>query len=103
MNKLWWGVIGTSIAVFALKYLGQSIPEKYLSHPKIKSINGYIPIVLLSALIGVQTFSEKTKLMIDHRALGLAVALVALQLKAPFPVVVICAAASSAFLYHFQA
>ncbi len=102
MNKLWWGVIGTSAAVFALKYVGQSIPEKYLSHPKVKSINGYIPIVLLSALIGVQTFAEKTKLMIDHRTLGLAVAFIALILRAPFPVVVICAAASSALLYHFS-
>ena len=101
MNKLWWGVMGTSAAVFALKYLGQSIPENYLSHPKFKSINGYIPIVLLSALIGVQTFSEKTKLMIDHRALGLGVALLALMLRAPFPIVVISAAASSALLYHF--
>lgn len=102
MNKLWWGVIGTSTAVFALKYLGQSIPEKYLSHPKIRSINGYIPIVLLSALIGVQTFTEKTKLMIDHRTLGLGVAILALALRAPFPIVVISAAASSAALYHFS-
>ena len=102
MNKLWWGVIGTSAAVFALKYLGQSIPEKYLSHPKIRSINGYIPIVLLSALIGVQTFTEKTNLMIDHRTLGLGVAILALALRAPFPIVVISAAASSAALYHFS-
>lgn len=101
MSIMWWGVIGTSAAAFALKYLGQSIPERYLSHPRIQSINALIPIALLSALVGVQTFTEKSKLMIDHRALGVGVAVIALMLRAPFPIVVISAAVSSALLYHF--
>ncbi|MEK6648895.1 MAG: AzlD domain-containing protein [Actinomycetota bacterium] len=101
MTAMWWGVIGTSVAAFALKYLGQSIPERYLSHPKIQKINTLIPIALLSALVAVQTFTEKTKLVIDHRALGVGVAIVALLLRAPFPIVVLSAAASSALLYHF--
>lgn len=101
MTVLWWGVIGTSAAAFALKYLGYSIPEHYLSHPKIQKINTLIPIALLSALVAVQTFTEKTKLVVDHRALGVGVAVVALILRAPFPIVVIAAAASSALLYHF--
>lgn len=102
MSVLWWGVIGTSAAAYALKYLGHSIPERYLSHPKIQSINSLIPIALLSALVGVQTFTEKTKLTLDHRALGVGVAIVALKFRAPFPIVVISAAASSALLYHFS-
>lgn len=101
MTAMWWGVIGTSVAAFALKYLGHSIPEHYLSHPKIQKINTLIPIALLSALVAVQTFTEKTKLVIDHRALGVGVAVVALMLRAPFPIVVISAAVSSALLYHF--
>lgn len=101
MTVMWWGVIGTSVAAFALKYLGYSIPEHYLSHPKIQKINTLIPIALLSALVAVQTFTEKTKLVVDHRALGVGVAVVALILRAPFPIVVIAAAASSALLYHF--
>jgi hypothetical protein len=39
--------------------------------------------------------------MIDQRLLGLTVAIIALLLKAPFPLVVISAAASSALLYRF--
>jgi hypothetical protein len=40
--------------------------------------------------------------MIDHRLLGLAVAIIALLLEAPFPVVVLSAAVSSALLYNFS-
>jgi hypothetical protein len=40
--------------------------------------------------------------MIDHRLLGLSVAIIALLLKAPFPVVVLSAALSSALLYNLN-
>jgi hypothetical protein len=102
MTALWWGVIGTSVAAFAFKYLGHSIPEHILSHPRIQSVNSLIPIALLSALVSVQTFTEKTRLVVDHRALGVGVALIALKLRAPFPVVVISAAATSALIFHFS-
>ena len=102
MSIMWWGVIGTSLAVFALKYLGHSIPERFLAHPKIQKTNLLIPIALLSALVGVQTFSEKSKLVLDHRAIGLTVAVVSLKLRAPFPAVVILAALSSGLAYHFS-
>jgi hypothetical protein len=101
MNAYWIATIGTSVIAFALKYSGHSVPEKWLSHPKIQRINGLIPIALLSALVAVQSFSEKSKLMIDQRLLGLCVAIIGLMLKAPFPIVVISAAVSSAALYHW--
>jgi len=101
MNKYWISVIGTSVIAFLLKYSGHSVPEKWFSHPRIQRVNTLIPIALLSALVAVQSFTEKSKLMFDHRLLGLSVAIVALLLKAPFPVVVISAATSSALLYHF--
>lgn len=102
MTAMWWGVAGTSVMAFALKYLGHSIPERYLNHPRIQKTSMLIPIVLQSALVAVETFTDKTKLVIDHRALGLGVAVIALMLRAPFPIVVISAAASSALLYHFS-
>lgn len=101
MTAMWWGVIGTSMAAFALKYLGHSIPQKYLDHPKIQRTNLLIPITLLSALVAIQTFAEKSKLVLDHRAVGLAVAVISLKFRAPFPVVVVLAALSSALVYHF--
>jgi branched-subunit amino acid transport protein len=100
MNALWLGVLGTSLIAFLLKYLGHSIPEKYLSNPRMLRINTLIPIALLSALVGVQTVTEKGKWVIDQRLAGVAVALVALSLKAPYFVVVISAAITSAALYR---
>ena len=100
MNALWLGVIGTSLIAFLLKYLGHSIPEKYVSNPRALRINTLIPIALLSALVGVQTVTEKGQWVIDQRLAGVAVALIALSLKAPYFVVVISAAITSAVIYR---
>jgi branched-subunit amino acid transport protein len=100
MSSLWLGVIGSSIALFALRYLGYLVPEKFLTNPRMLRINTLIPIALLSALVGVQTLTEKGKWVIDQRLAGVAVALIALSLKAPYFVVVISAAVTSAVLYR---
>jgi branched-subunit amino acid transport protein len=100
MNTLWLGVIGTSLIAFLLKYLGHSIPEKYVTNPRALRINTLIPIALLSALVGVQTVTEKGQWVIDQRLAGVAVALIALSLKAPYFVVVVSAAITSAALYR---
>jgi hypothetical protein len=101
MTIFWVATLGTSLVAFLLKYSGHSVPERWLSHPRIQRINALIPIALLSALVGVQTFSEKSALMVDQRLVGLSVAVVALLLKAPFPVVVLSAALSSAAVYNW--
>jgi len=101
MNSFWIATIGTSVIAFALKYAGHNVPERIFSYPKVQSINALIPIALLSALVAVQTFTEKSQLMIDHRLAGLAAAVVALLLKAPFPVVVLSAAFTSAAIYNW--
>jgi hypothetical protein len=44
----------------------------------------------------------KTHVVIDHRLAGLGVALAALFAKAPFPVVVVAAAVTSAVVYHLH-
>ena len=101
MSAFWIATIGTSVIAFALKYAGHNVPEQFFAHPKVQSINALIPIALLSALVAVQTFTEKSQLMIDHRLAGLSAAVVALLLKAPFPVVVLSAALTSAAIYNW--
>ncbi len=101
MTTLWIATLGTSLIAFLLKYSGHSVPERWLSHPKVQRINALIPIALLSALVAVQSFSEKSQLVIDQRVVGLSVAIVALLLKAPFPIVVLSAAISSAAVYNW--
>ena len=101
MNAFWVATIGTSLIAFALKYTGHSIPESWLAHPKIQRINTLIPIALLSSLVAVQTFTDKSTVTIDHRLAGVSVAVVALLLKAPFPIVVVSAAFTSAAIYNW--
>ena len=101
MTIFWIATIGTSLMAFLLKYSGHSVPERWLTHPKIQKINALIPIALLSALVSVQSFSEKSTLMIDQRLVGLCASITALLLKAPFPVVVLSAAVSSAAVYNW--
>ena len=101
MNAFWIATIGTSVIAFLLKYIGHNVPERFFAHPKVQSVNTLIPIALLSALVAVQTFTEKSKLMIDHRLAGLVVAIIALFLKAPFPIVVVSAAFTSAAIYNW--
>jgi branched-subunit amino acid transport protein len=102
MSQPWIAVIGTSAIAFGLKYFGHSVPEKYLSNPRVLRINTLIPIALLSALVAVQTFGDKSKLVLDQRLAGMTVAVIALVLKAPFPVVVIGSAAASALTFNLM-
>jgi branched-subunit amino acid transport protein len=101
MSQIWIAVIGTSAIAFGLKYFGHSVPEKYLSNPRMLRINTLIPIALLSALVAVQTITEKSKLVIDQRLAGMTVAVIALLLKAPFPIVVLGSALASALTFKY--
>ena len=102
IEPFWLAVIGTSLFAFLLKFLGHSVPKKFLSHPRILKINSLIPIALLSALVAVQTFTKDSRIIADQRMAGVGVAVLALILRAPFPVVVISAAATSAALFHLN-
>lgn len=102
LDPFWLAVIGTSLIAFVLKYLGHSVPKRWLSHPRILKINSLIPIALLSALVAVQSFTQDSRLVADQRMAGVGVAIVALILRAPFPVVVLSAAATSAALFQIQ-
>ncbi len=102
IDPFWLAVIGTSLLAFLLKYLGHNVPKRWLSNPRILKINSLIPIALLSALVAVQTFTKDSRLIADQRLAGVGVAVLALILRAPFPVVVISAAATSAALFHLN-
>jgi len=99
---LWLIVLGTSLVCFTTKVAGYLIPERWFHHERVQRINALMPIVLLSALVAVQSLTTKTHLVIDHRLGGIAVALGALLLRAPFPLVVLSAALTSGLLVHWH-
>ncbi|MFM8921738.1 MAG: AzlD domain-containing protein [Candidatus Nanopelagicaceae bacterium] len=98
MNQFWMATIGTSVLAFLIKYSGTLIPSRVLESDSVRKINALLPIAMLSALVAVQAFAIKKELLIDHRAVGLLVAAIALRLKAGFPVVVGSAALVSALI-----
>ena len=101
MSTLWIAVIGSSALAFATKFLGASVPQSALGHPRALRINNLVPIALLTALVAVSTFADKSRLVLDNRALGISVAVVLLIAKAPFPLVVVGAALTSALAYRY--
>jgi membrane-associated phospholipid phosphatase len=94
----WAGVALASLGCYALKLAGLSLPQRWLRDPKIQRTVPLIPIALLAALVAMNTFATGTHLVLDVRAAALAVAAVAVVLRAPFLVVVILGAATAALL-----
>jgi hypothetical protein len=95
-------VLATSAACFGVKLAGYYVPSRWLAHPRLQRINALVPIALLSALVVTEGLVTKTRIVVDHRVAGLAVALALLLARAPFPVVVVGAAVASALVYHLH-
>ncbi len=97
---IWAAVIGCGIGCYLLKLAGMSVPEKALAHPVVRRTADLLPVVLLAALVAVQTFVTRgpdgPELTIDARLAGLVAAFVALLLRLPFIVVVFVAALTAA-------
>lgn len=95
-----WMVLIASLTVYSWKLFGYLIPERW--------INGYfrafadrVTVVLLVALVSVQTFTSTTGLTIDARVPALAVAALLFWLRVPYILVVVAAAAVAALLRNF--
>ena len=94
----WWAILGAGIGCYLLKLAGMSIPARVLERPLVERIADLIPVALLAALIAVQVFATGGHLTVDARVAGLAAAVVALLLRAPFLVVVVTAALTASLL-----
>lgn len=94
----WLAVLAAAAGCYALKWLGLSVPESVLDRPAVRGTAIALPVALLAALAAVQTFSDGQSLVLDARAAGVAAAVVALVLRAPFLVVVGVAAVTAAGL-----
>ncbi|MDO8107371.1 AzlD domain-containing protein [Isoptericola sp. b441] len=98
MSATWWAVLGGAAACYLTKLAGHRVPAHWLAQPRVARVSALVTVALLAALVGVQTFTSGGALVLDARVVALAVAAVALALRAPFIVVVILAAAVAALL-----
>ena len=97
--SLWTTVLLASGLSFALKLAGYVVPHHVLDGPVLSRVSAMLPVALLSALVTVQTFTSGSRVLtLDARAAGVAVAVTALLLRAPFLLVVVLAAATAATL-----
>lgn len=94
----WVAIVVAGVGCYLLKLAGLSVPPKVLESPLVERVADLLPVALLSALIGVQVLGSGQHLVVDARLLGLAAAVVALLMRAPFIVVVFAAAVSAALV-----
>jgi len=94
----WIAVLASSALVYATKLAGHLIPRRALDNPRVTRTAGLVTIALLAALVAVQTATGGGAVQVDARLVAVAVAAVALVLRAPFIVVVVLAAGSAALL-----
>jgi uncharacterized membrane protein len=95
---MWTSILIASFGTYVEKLLGYLLPNHLLERGSIRRMTGLLPVSLLAALVAVQTFATGQELVVDARLLGLSVAIVALILRAPFLVVILTAAASTALV-----
>jgi uncharacterized membrane protein len=95
---MWPAVLAASAGAFLTKLAGHLLPESVLERPMVRRASLLLPIALLAALTAVQTVWADGRAVLDARSAGVAVAVVALLLRAPFLVVVLSAAATAALL-----
>jgi len=90
-------VIIASLAVFSWKIFGYLIPQKWITDG-IREFSERVTVVLMSALVAVQTFVTGNQVEFDARVPALGVAAILFALKVPYILVVIAAAATAAGL-----
>jgi branched-subunit amino acid transport protein len=98
MTDVWIAIAALTVICFAIKAVGpvalggRELPEW------ANSLILLLPAALLSALVVVETFAHGKSLELDARAPALAVAAVALALRASMLVVLLAAALTAAGL-----
>ena len=95
---IWPALLVACATCYLIKLAGLSLPQSFLEDPRVQRTVPLLPVALLAALIATQTFSTGHHLTLDVRAAALAVAAVAVVLRAPFLVVVAAGAATAALL-----
>jgi hypothetical protein len=94
----WPALLALGAAAYGLKVFGLLVLGPRSAGGRLLQMAGLLPAALLPALVAVNTFAGDRRLVVDARAVGLAVALIATWRRAPFVVVVVSAAAATALV-----
>ena len=92
----WTALLALAAGAYAFKVLGLVVLGPRATGGAALRLTALLPAALLPALVAVQTFADGRSLVLDARVAGVAVGAVAVWRKAPFVLVVVLAAATTA-------
>ncbi len=94
----WWAVFALAAGTYVAKAAGPIALGSRAVPPPLQRALTLLSVTLLAGLVAISTFGHGRGLALDARAAGLAVALGAVWLRAPFALVVVAATATAAGL-----
>lgn len=99
MTRAWMLALFTGATTMAIKAVGALVPAGNESSALARAIGRLTPLLLpgvLTALIVVQAFSDGQRLVLDARAIGVLVAIIAVRFRAPPAITLVSAAVATA-------
>ena len=101
MTTPWETIAAVALASATIKAAGPVLVGGRELPPRAVAIIALLAPALLAALVITETFGEDGHLVLDERAVGVAVAAIALALRAPVLVAVSLAALTTALFRAF--
>ncbi|WNV85518.1 AzlD domain-containing protein [Umezawaea sp. Da 62-37] len=95
MSPVWWVVVVLGAVTVVIKAVGPVALGGWTPSDRAGRVLALVSPVVLAALIAVQVFTTGQQFQVDARLVGLGAAVVALLLRAPLLVVVVCAVAAT--------
>lgn len=99
-TAIWIVIALSSIVMLMMRLIGHYLPNGVIDKERTLRIIALMPIVLLAALVGVQTMTTEGSITIDHRLAGLIAGAVALYFKRSFITVMVIAGITGSLIYN---
>jgi branched-subunit amino acid transport protein len=93
VTTLWITIVAVALAKAAIKAAGPVVVGGRDLPPRMVAVIALLALALLAALVVTETFGEDGHLVLDERSVGVAVAGLALLLRAPVLIAVAVATA----------
>ena len=101
MSPVWTVVLVVGAVTILLKAAGPVFLGRRELPPRVLALVDVLAPAMLAALVVTQAVGGDEEIVLDERVAGVAVAGLAIVLRAPLLVVMVAAAASAAFLRLF--
>ncbi len=95
---MWIAIAVLAVGTLVMKATGPLAAAGRELPPRIETVVELLPAALLAALVANQTFADGATMTVDARVVGVAVAAVAVALRAPFALVVLLGAGVTALV-----